>query len=308
MVAARKQRNILGDIDIVQPLVDGSLSERVIKESEPVARVHNLSQEDFITNFLERPRPVIIEDISKNWPAMSKWSFEYFNDIVGNVEVDTDIFNVAATRHETMAEFIKRVKAKNSEVPAYLQEWMFLADYPGMRDDFEIPQYFSDDWARRLMGFPVCHIFMGEQGGKTVLHQDRLCLNAWSLQVKGEKQWIFFDREAELFANDESDVDIESFLHHPTTNATHCITKPGDVLFFPYKWWHGTKLLSDSISLHVSYITPDILQSWIRSLISVPLGFAVNRDEQAKEVTKYNRIESRLQSFAKIMQLPVETD
>jgi hypothetical protein len=59
-------------------------------KEENIPRVHcdDLSVEDFIEKYQIPNKPVIIEGLADDWPAMSKWSFKYFYEKYGDVEFE----------------------------------------------------------------------------------------------------------------------------------------------------------------------------------------------------------------------------
>src|ERR1700750_138472 len=52
-----------------------------------IDRVDNISQEDFITNYLKPRKPLVIRKATESWPALQKWTFDYLKEVVGDVTV-----------------------------------------------------------------------------------------------------------------------------------------------------------------------------------------------------------------------------
>ena len=50
----------------------------------PIDRVNDISKEDFINNYLNKRKPLIIRNATKTWPALQKWTFEYLKETVGD--------------------------------------------------------------------------------------------------------------------------------------------------------------------------------------------------------------------------------
>ena len=59
-------------------------SEEMIDEC---SRIDVPDQQTFFQKFLFRSRPVIIEGGAKHWPAMTKWSSEYLNEVYGSKKI-----------------------------------------------------------------------------------------------------------------------------------------------------------------------------------------------------------------------------
>ncbi|MGZ4098782.1 MAG: cupin-like domain-containing protein, partial [Bacteroidia bacterium] len=50
----------------------------------PIDKVDHISKEDFITNYLEPRKPLVIRKATDNWPAQQKWTFDYLKEVVGD--------------------------------------------------------------------------------------------------------------------------------------------------------------------------------------------------------------------------------
>ena len=50
---------------------------------EAVPRKENLSSHEFFTQYAKPNRPVVLKDFAKDWPALKKWSPEYFEETYG---------------------------------------------------------------------------------------------------------------------------------------------------------------------------------------------------------------------------------
>ena len=54
---------------------------------KPVITVDSIEPDVFKKEFYEPGIPVVIRDLSKNWPAYHKWNWDYFKQLVGNQRV-----------------------------------------------------------------------------------------------------------------------------------------------------------------------------------------------------------------------------
>jgi hypothetical protein len=61
------------------------------KNHKQIERIKNVSQEEFISKYITSNNhngcPVIITDATKNWPALKKWTFDYFRENFGDLEI-----------------------------------------------------------------------------------------------------------------------------------------------------------------------------------------------------------------------------
>ena len=55
--------------------------------STDIERIDTISSDDFYQFYIRPHKPVIVADLATHWPAMRKWSFEFFSDL-GNAEFD----------------------------------------------------------------------------------------------------------------------------------------------------------------------------------------------------------------------------
>ncbi|ULT42731.1 cupin-like domain-containing protein [Niabella defluvii] len=49
----------------------------------PIPTVETISPNDFKANYYNTSQPLIIKGLAKQWPAYTKWNWDYFIDIVG---------------------------------------------------------------------------------------------------------------------------------------------------------------------------------------------------------------------------------
>ena len=54
---------------------------------QPIEKVEKIRGEDFQQHYCKTNKPVVITDLAKQWPAYSKWTWEYFKEIVGEQQV-----------------------------------------------------------------------------------------------------------------------------------------------------------------------------------------------------------------------------
>lgn len=52
-----------------------------------IERVSNLTKEEFVKTYYKTQRPVLIEELTKNWEAYHKWNLDYIQSLAGDQEV-----------------------------------------------------------------------------------------------------------------------------------------------------------------------------------------------------------------------------
>src|SRR5688572_17787037 len=87
----------------------GSTSQQKIVNLE---RRRGLTYETFLREHAIPRRPVILEDATKDWPALKKWSPKFFRDNYGNKRIEI------GDKQYTLGEVIDLALASNDEKPA----------------------------------------------------------------------------------------------------------------------------------------------------------------------------------------------
>jgi hypothetical protein len=82
---------------------------------KPVDRRSNLSKKEFKTEYLDKGRPVVITDLSKDLLGLSKWSFDFFKENYGHLNVPL----VDKTFHEAGSGYMahRTIPFKNTSKP-----------------------------------------------------------------------------------------------------------------------------------------------------------------------------------------------
>jgi histone arginine demethylase JMJD6 len=229
-----------------------------------IERRSGLSRAQFIAEYRNPQRPVILTDVTKHWPALSKFTFDFFKNEVGDREV------IIRSKKYKLGDFIDLLLASTRENPA---------PYPcklDMRQEFadlaaDAPRYElanPDRTHNRLLARRFLHdlydleVFIGGPGGEfPYLHYDYLGLFAYINMVCGEKEFTIYTPEEEqyLYVNQEMGWTSTIENHHqpdlqryPLLAKTHpikAVLTAGETLFIPSGWWHTAKSLTPSISV-----------------------------------------------------------
>jgi Cupin-like domain len=249
-----------------------------------VERRSDISPEEFIREYRDRNRPVVLERYLADWPAVRTWSFDYLARRCGSVQVIVDSYTSARTRQTTLSEFVELLKTNVGEgtSPVYLQEWLYQASCPELAEDLpelEIAQY---DFRRNLYGEQASmnhQLWLGQRGGITRLHQDSYTVDVMHAQLVGAKQWFIMGPEAELRRDANGEPDFDALCESPKSQMMQFVLEPGDFLFLPASWYHRIELLSDSIGLGRKCLDVKNLQKHMHQRMAELLGLLLNYDE-----------------------------
>lgn len=234
-----------------------------------VDRRRNLSVEDFRREYAKPHRPVVIEDALSGWPALGKWTPEFF---ARNYPDKNVVFRDGSAL--PMKSFVDRVLASTPATPApYWTNAPVMEHFPELLADIDPDLgYFGPNWATRKFLHPgmraslnrgaQIEIYIGGTGGAfPILHWDGLSTHAYLMQIYGVKQyWLWPPDETPFLYPGENPVnlspirdvehpDLEKFPLFGQARGGTLELHPGQILFVPTRWWHTAKMLTPSITL-----------------------------------------------------------
>lgn len=236
-----------------------------------VDRRSNLSYDDFVREYACPGKPVIITDATKNWAALKKWTPDFFRSHYGSIEWKVHDCETNLSRSMPIADYIDYLSAAKRDRLLYLSQWSIFS-HPELYDDYNAPFYFRN-WLERLprkiqrkFGITYSTIYIGPKGTGTKLHIDNRNTSAWLAMISGRKRFIFFSPDQEEFlydgAVDAFNPDLEKFPLYANTNPVEVILEPGELVYFPSKWWHQVENLTDSIA-----ISHNLLDEWNSEIV-----------------------------------------
>lgn len=228
----------------------------------PIDRVDHISKEDFIKNYLEPRRPLVIRKATESWPALQKWTFEYLKEVVGDKTVPlydsskadpSKPINAAASEMK-FADYIDLIQSQPTDLRIFLFDPIKHA--PALLDDYRSP---SDLMGGFLDKYP--NMFFGGAGSVTFLHFDIDLAHIFHTHFNGRKRVILFDykwRERlycipfATYALEDYDIENPDFEKFPALNGiegVEAFLEHGDTLFMPTGYWHWMKYLDGSFSI-----------------------------------------------------------
>jgi hypothetical protein len=229
-----------------------------------IQRRHKLSASEFLDAYYTAGRPVIITGMMDDWPAMSKWSLQYFRERFGNRTVEVQFDREADPRYEinktqharsmlfgdyvTMVE--QGARTNDFYMTAYNEGTNRAALADLWEDVVQVPEYL--DGSGDHNGF----LWVGPAGTITPFHHD--LSNIFMAQVIGRKrvQIISSTESARLYNSEAcfSPVDGRNidFDRYPLMSDAHilsCTLEPGEILFLPVGCWHFVEGLDASVMM-----------------------------------------------------------
>jgi Cupin-like domain len=270
--------------------------------AQPLDRVSNLSAETFVSEYLQKNRPVVVAGAMQDWKALETWTPEVLAKRFGSeqVQVYGDLFRLAGitSLSEYLTKYFGRQSGEAASAP-------YVRWYCHMANDERVPwadgafDRFRDDWARpsffpsHSFVLPYCHesrsidpsrdwfpargLFISAQGARTRLHKDPWCSDALLCQIFGKKDFVMYHpSQAPYLTNSGKTVDLEepdltAFPDFPKAHPTVKDTlKPGEIALVPAGWFHHFNSVADSISLTWNFVHTCRLKEFVSYLLRCP--------------------------------------
>ncbi len=287
--------NLLYKQQDIEKAFSNGLSDIIRKGFPQIERRANLSVEDFRKEYVEQNKPVVLTGLTDP----RTFSLEYFSEKTGETKVFIDLYDTQRTESANITTLTEKIKSSTPDKPVYLQEWWFEKDFPEFFEDFKPADHFADDWGRKVLGCTPYTLWIGSKGSLTPIHEDTWHFNVYTSQLFGKKEWFLFSKEAFLYEKKDGTPDFERLLADPTSLPQSCVLEAGEILFMPHKWWHRTETLEHSASFNMPYITEDIIQPYIKGVLTLPMLLALKPDElKALNPMRYNVTMQRVEMFA----------
>lgn len=226
-----------------------------------IPREKELSKEEFQRKYFIPQKPVILENITREWPAFDKWDFEYFRSKAGDVVVPLYDGKPAKGRQSShgvakkirFSEYIDILQSGPTDLRMFF--FNLLQNCPDLLNDFDYP----DLGVKFFKKLPV--LFVGGEGSKVVMHYDMDLANNFHFNFNGEKKVILYppDQTGFLYKVPYSivsmeiiDMDNPDFSKYPALSQAkgfEARLKHADMLYIPSKWWHFIKYETPSLSM-----------------------------------------------------------
>ncbi|XP_071710290.1 arginine-specific demethylase JMJ22 [Rutidosis leptorrhynchoides] len=235
-------------------------------ERDNIIRRKGISVDEFVLDFEEPNKPVLLEGCLDNWSAIKKWDRDYVVKVcgdarfaVGPVEMKLDDYYVYADQAQ-------------EERPLYLFDPKFVNKVPKLGQDYEVPVYFKEDLFSVLGDERPDYrwVIIGPAGSGSSFHIDPNSTSAWNAVVKGSKKWVLFPPDVVPPgvhpSSDGAEVACpvsitEWFMNFYESTKTwkkkpvECICRAGEVIFVPNGWWHLVINLEDSIAITQNFVS-----------------------------------------------------
>jgi hypothetical protein len=234
----------------------------------PVDKTDDITPEDFRSKYYYPQIPVVIRNLSRQWPAYQKWNWEYIKEAAGQKEVGiynnlkSDAFTPVnrADDYISFGEYIDMI----SNGPAAWRIFLFniFSHAPQLTNDFTWPEHLMTGFVKRA---PM--LFTGGQGSITHIHFDIDLSHILHTQFMGRKRVLLFPYKEQYklyrkpfevlsladFSNyydaGKSKLDIKKFPAVQFAHGWDVILEHGDTLFMPGGYWHHMEYLDSGFAM-----------------------------------------------------------
>ena len=228
---------------------------------EDIPRIKTINREDFIKNYYKPQKPVVIEKLITDWPAYSKWNFEYMKQLAGNITVPLyddrpvdykDGFNEPHAKMK-MADYIDLIRQQPTKYRIFL--WNLIKEAPQLQNDFSYPDF----GLRFMKGLPM--LFFGGTDSHTFMHYDIDLANIFHFHFEGKKECILFSQTQNKFlykvphslitheSIDFSNPNLQEWPALELANGFRTQLNHGEVLYIPEGFWHYMKYITPGFSM-----------------------------------------------------------
>ena len=254
-----------------------------------IERRTGLTREAFIEEYLKPKRPVVFTDLSKDWPATQKWTFEYLKQHHGDLDVPVvgpDFHKPGPNymkSHLTMkfGDYLDMIQKGPTEYRIFL--WNVMDYAPDLVNDVSNPTI-CDGWVDR---YPF--MFFGGAGAVTGLHYDIDCSNVFHTHFWTRKHIVLFDQsQSELLYQHPYTVqshvnplkpDYERYPALHKAKGYETILTHGETLFIPSLWWHHIVYMDGGFSLSLRSVDSVLHQA--KGLYNIARHFVVDKGMNA---------------------------
>lgn len=226
-----------------------------------IERVKTISKEDFYNHYVKKQKPLVIEQLTSDWPAYEKWTLNYIKTIAGEKNVPLyddrpvshkDGFNEAHSEMK-MSDYIDLLQSEPTNYRIFL--YNLMKQVPQLQKDFKWP----DIGLKLIKQLPM--LFFGGENSKVFIHYDIDYSNILHFHFHGKKQCILFAPDQTpylykvphaLISREDIDFDNPDFEKWPALKQAKgliCKLNHGEMLYMPEGYWHYMKYLTPGFSM-----------------------------------------------------------
>jgi len=241
--------------------------------------VVDISGEDFKKNYYNPQIPLVIRNLSKQWPAFTKWHWPYMKEVAGtkkvgiynNIKSDAYTPINKADDYTTFGNYIDMItNGQPSEWRIFL--FNIFSHAPQLVNDFAWPDHLMGGFVKRA---PM--LFVGGQGSITHLHFDIDLSHIMHTQFIGKKRVLLFPfkEQYKLYRKPFEVLSMADFSHYYDPSKTKLnierfpatafaegydlVLQHGETLFMPGGYWHHMEYLESGVAMSLRALNNNAL-------------------------------------------------
>lgn len=233
---------------------------------QKIDRIDYITKDQFIKDYFKPQKPVVITNLTQDWPANSKWSLNYIKEIAGDKIVPLynndpvkaeDGFNEAKSEM-SLADYVDLLQTQPTDLRIFL--YNLMKEVPQLQQDFSYPEL----GLRIMKSLPM--LFFGGAGSNVFMHYDIDLANIFHFHFDGQKECILvppsqtkymYKIPYAVICREDINFDQPDFEKFPAlrqitpfrTQLSH-----GEMLYMPEGYWHYMKYLTPGFSMSLRSI------------------------------------------------------
>ena len=226
---------------------------------QPIEKRQGLTADEFREVYLKPRKPVIFTDLIRDWPATTKWTFEWFRNNYGHLEVplygndfhESGKYYMTSKRKMRFGDYLTLIETQPTELRMFL--YNIFDHAPELAHDFSMPDIIKG-WNRRYY-----YMFFGGQGSKVNLHYDIDCSHVFLSQFQTRKKvYLFAPEQGPLLYHEpftvksQMDVNEPDYSKYPAlryAKGYEGVLCHGETLFIPSEYWHHMEYVDGGFGL-----------------------------------------------------------
>lgn len=226
-----------------------------------IERVKTISKEEFYNNYVKKQKPLVIEQLTQDWPAYSKWKLLYIKEIAGDKTVPLyddrpvsykDGFNEAHAKMK-MADYIDLLLEEPTNYRIFL--YNLMKEVPALSNDFRWPNI----GLHLVKQLPM--LFFGGENSRVFMHYDIDYSNILHFHFHGKKRCVLFAPSETpylykvphaLISREDINFDDPDFEKWPALKKAKGLVAElnhGEMLYMPEGYWHYMKYVTPGFSM-----------------------------------------------------------
>jgi hypothetical protein len=262
-VAARRHQQLLRKLESV--VVNQQRLWELAPGYAKVEKRRNVDPDEFLEKYLRASRPVVLQGIADDWPALRRWSPGDLKSRFGEHEIEVQLNRESDSSYEEnslahrqkikLADYVDKVMSGGPSNDYYMTANNLLLRSPAfaplLADVGTLPPYCDPSGLAQRS-----HFWFGPAGTVTPLHHDTVML--FHTQIMGRKRWRFvspldtpkvYNFNAVFSPVDVDKPDLVRFPRFSQVKVLEVVVEPGETVFLPLGWWHQVTSLDVSLSL-----------------------------------------------------------